>query len=514
MKKILLSTLAALAVSSAAFAGDGTEASPYTVAEVVAMGPDANKKGVFVEGVIVGFINGMSYSDAVFGLPTEDKNQTNIILGGSSSEDDIKYCLPVQLPGNNVRTDLNLWKNPDVLGHRVILGGDIIKYFGQIGIKNTNTYKWVGEAPELGTGGGSGTGGSGSTDGGYLVSGMDDFTIDNVNLPSDLNFVWQWDPAYGAKASAFYNSTNYAAESILISPEIDVPADAQNATFSQALNYLNGNNRADYVNVVIREGNGEWQTANVSAWPAGTDWGFVDNCGIDISAYAGKKIQIGFRYTSSNTCAPTWEVKRLVIGGTPSNPGTPDTPGTGDLTGDNVTFDFTNVASLGFDIPADATEFDLTGKTMTNGVVTLLCEGEGAQTPIRLFSSNGNWTFRIYNGTSVTVSVAEGNVLTGIVFNGTNIGTNWTYSNGSLSGTTWTPQGEVNSVKISKVKTGDNPTIKSMTVYYSGDSGVADVLAAEDSEAVYFNLQGQRVANPERGIFVKVVGGKAVKVLK
>ena len=46
------------------------------------------------------------------------------------------------------------------------------------------------------------------------------------------------------------------------------------------------------------------------------------------------------------------------------------------------------------------------------------------------------------------------------------------------------------------------------------DTGVDEILTADDSEAVYFNLQGQKVNHPERGIFVKVVDGKAVKVVR
>lgn len=46
----------------------------------------------------------------------------------------------------------------------------------------------------------------------------------------------------------------------------------------------------------------------------------------------------------------------------------------------------------------------------------------------------------------------------------------------------------------------------------SKTDGVAGV-AAEDGDAVYFDLQGRKVANPERGIYVKVAAGKASKVV-
>ena len=44
-------------------------------------------------------------------------------------------------------------------------------------------------------------------------------------------------------------------------------------------------------------------------------------------------------------------------------------------------------------------------------------------------------------------------------------------------------------------------------------TAVDSIEAIEEGEAVYFNLQGVRVDNPERGIFVKVVNGKATKVV-
>jgi len=50
-----------------------------------------------------------------------------------------------------------------------------------------------------------------------------EFTIVNKTLPDELSFVWKWTSAnYGMKGSAYYNSTNYAAESWLISPSVDI----------------------------------------------------------------------------------------------------------------------------------------------------------------------------------------------------------------------------------------------------------------------------------------------------
>ncbi len=43
-------------------------------------------------------------------------------------------------------------------------------------------------------------------------------------------------------------------------------------------------------------------------------------------------------------------------------------------------------------------------------------------------------------------------------------------------------------------------------------SGVADIEAAEDVPAVYYNLQGVRVANPANGLFLEVRGNQVRKV--
>lgn len=46
----------------------------------------------------------------------------------------------------------------------------------------------------------------------------------------------------------------------------------------------------------------------------------------------------------------------------------------------------------------------------------------------------------------------------------------------------------------------------------NSNTGVS-VIEAADAAPVYYNLQGQRVANPERGIYIRVAGGKATKVM-
>ena len=112
--------------------GDGSQDNPFDVASVV----DGSAKGsdVWVEGVVVGYVDGMTYSGATFGLPGDGASytNTNILLGPSADCKDPSKCIPVQLPNTgNLRKDLGLGNNPDAYLKTVKLKGNIEKYFGQ-----------------------------------------------------------------------------------------------------------------------------------------------------------------------------------------------------------------------------------------------------------------------------------------------------------------------------------------------------------------------------------------------
>lgn len=74
---------------------------------------------------------------------------------------------------------------------------------------------------------------------------------------------------------------------------------------------------------------------------------------------------------------------------------------------------------------------------------------------------------------------------------------------------TLTKSGEEYSVYAMK----DGVKSEAKTITANVPSGIAGI-EAENGEAVYFNLQGVRVENPENGIFIRVQNGKAVKIMK
>lgn len=62
--------------------------------------------------------------------------------------------------------------------------------------------------------------------------------------------------------------------------------------------------------------------------------------------------------------------------------------------------------------------------------------------------------------------------------------------------------------------TGTNIAVDNCFFYTPGDTAIEGVEADNaDAPAEYFNLQGVKVANPENGLFIKVQGNKATKVV-
>jgi hypothetical protein len=123
------------------------------------------------------------------------------------------------------------------------------------------------------------------------------------------------------KASAYANSTTYAVESWLISPVIDLTSATSPAlTYSQAGNYFT--DLATFLNeatVWAREEGDEWAQLTLTDNLTALSWSFVDTKA-DLSAYAGKKMQIAFKYTSTAAKSGTWEIKNLTVTGS-SNAG-------------------------------------------------------------------------------------------------------------------------------------------------------------------------------------------------
>lgn len=161
-------------------------------------------------------------------------------------------------------------------------------------------------------------------------SGLGKFIIDNKEIGS-LSFVWKHDASYKyMKASAFVNKVNNVTESWLTSPVIDLTGvDKAVLTFEQAINFAKGK-ASQYLTVVATEaGMNNWEPLTIT-YPESDSWNFVASGDVDLNKYAGKKVQLAFKYTSSSEIAATWEVKNVKVAAAENGGGTEPEPGTGD----------------------------------------------------------------------------------------------------------------------------------------------------------------------------------------
>ena len=294
--------------------GSGTADDPYNVA--AGIGLQSEEPIAWVHGYIVGAVkSGLSSvtSNADINWSAPFDLATNVVIADDVTCREISQCIIVNLPaGKPLRTQVNLMDNPDNLGKHLAVNGKLRKYFNQAGLRDSNGTEadFVLEGgvvpPTPGTEIFSETFGN----------GQGQFTIQDVFMPQELSYVWKHDSQYSCmKASAYVSGQNYATESWLVSPTIDLSnVSAATLKFDQAVNYASPDGLSvmvstDYAGEVLQC---TWTELNLSQWPAGTNWTFI-NSTADMSQFAGQRVTIGFKYTSSGNASATWEVKNVVV---------------------------------------------------------------------------------------------------------------------------------------------------------------------------------------------------------
>lgn len=150
-----------------------------------------------------------------------------------------------------------------------------------------------------------------------FADGIGSFTIDNVNLSDGLSYVWSHDDKYNYMKASAYVKKNYAAESLLVSPTINLE-NVSEATlaFEQCINKYFGNIEEE-ATLWIKAGDAEWEQVTITypTLPDGKDWSDWEKQTIDLGKYVGKKIKVGFKYVSTTEAAGTWEIRNFSVTG-------------------------------------------------------------------------------------------------------------------------------------------------------------------------------------------------------
>ena len=146
-----------------------------------------------------------------------------------------------------------------------------------------------------------------------LTDNAEGWTLEQGELTEGLKAVWMQHAKYGLKATGHYGAKpgkNADTEAWAISPEVELKKTSF-LTFEHAIGYKT---EASTQGLYIREGaTGEWQPLEVKTWPGAKNFVYVNSGAIDLKAYTGKKVQFGFKYTSTTAGAATWEIKNFKV---------------------------------------------------------------------------------------------------------------------------------------------------------------------------------------------------------
>ena len=388
MKKILLSFFAFLLMAVTAFAqgtvfswsaaGDWTtltdenektvgvslEQSPYTVVllkesglNAATVNATANDARVYAKGTATVSTTGENMTSLVFAISAQGKRRLPEITPNTGEVTVDTENWTVTWTGDAQSVVLTV-------GEKAVYGTDGATKAGQFNFDNITIFT---------NGEGGGEEGGGETPDEPEVPGVlwsesfgssiGTFTIEDKSKDEALSNVWAFASGYGMKATGYANKTNYAAESWLVSPVLDLTnATDCSIAFQQAANFFqNQDNLKAAVSVKAKAaGDADWTTLDVTPWPEGTSWTFIPSTA-DLKAFDGKKVQIAFVYTSTADVAGTWEVKEFNLHGNgsvslPDEPETPEVPNytsVADLvaaaTADkvSVTYEFANLLVTG-----------------------------------------------------------------------------------------------------------------------------------------------------------------------
>lgn len=277
--------------------GDGSKESPYSPAQVMALGNPGTT--AWVKGYIVGSAADKT-ADSFTTATGASASGTNIFIAATADETDYNKCLPVQLPAGAIRAALNLQANPGNLGMVVTLNGSLEKYFGLPGIKSVSQYKIDGQ------------GGDTPVEPVDPVSSLN-ATFEGVTAISQLPG-WSLKNVIGNKSWYFtsFEENSYAAitdykgtstdgyESWLITPPLNFDAMAKKVLSFQSQAAYTGTDKLEVFVMTTADPS----TATLSALechiaePPATGYsGFEASGEISLESFSGVGY-IGFRYTA------------------------------------------------------------------------------------------------------------------------------------------------------------------------------------------------------------------------
>lgn len=361
---------------------------------------------------------------------------------------------------------------------------------------------------------------------------FDDWTVDNVDLDPELEYVWSWksyNNAYYLNGSGYKNGA-LAAEALAISPVLDLAGvDEPKCWFEHAAKFQT--TLRNLCGMLVREeGATEWTALTIPEWPEAGSWNFVQSGEISLAAFAGKKVQVAFKYVSTSDGADTWEIRNLMFNVIGESGNTPEpTVETTQFTLATTVAAGSYILAIDGKVGSNIVETASYGRlNITDADVTVSGNTITAPTAygIKIASTDNGYTltdcFNRYLG-------MDANYLTIFqLYTELNDGCYWTISladNGTATivnkltectvsqskGSNGDFYSNIAPAKLTEVAEADYNLPK---LYVAGSGSVSDVAVDVNAPAVYFNLQGVQVKGDlTPGLYIRRQGNTASKVL-
>ena len=259
--------------------------------------------------------------------------------------------------------------------------------------------------------------------------------------------------------------------------------------------------------VYIQEGDAEPVMLSINYF-TGTDWDYVSSGIVDLSDYEGKTVHFIFRYTPTSGNNGKWEVKNFYVKGTP-------------VITENATVAASGYGSYCYEYPIDLDKLDENVKAY---IVTNASEGNvtfkqiagtiKGGVPFILYGTAGVHTLTLAASSN---NVPENNMLKGTLSPKYITTVEGDYTNFGLSGGKFVkinngtlPANKAYLPILTSVVEGSTGAPTFDIIFDEGTTGVENVNRVTINDNKYYTLDGRRVENPTKGLYI--VNGKKVMI--
>lgn len=334
-------------------------------------------------------------------------------------------------------------------------------------------------------------------------------TLKADNLPTGWTgdgTIWHGESSYGAVAGSSTSGNGTEGQSYdLVSPDINLNGyEGSKLIFDHTGRDFSTPSSA--CKVFVQEGDDTpVELLGSTDYFTGTNWTWKTNVTVNLSAYDGKNIHIIFRYIPSSGNDGKWEVRNFKIKAA-------------SIQATNVTVAASGYGSYCYEYPIDLDQLDenvkayivtnVEGTTVTFTPITGTIKGG---VPFILYGTSGSHTLTLANEST---NVPDDNMLRGTLAPTYITTENGDYTNFGLSGGKF--------VKINPgtlpankaylpVLTANVPTTNApMQIVFNDATGISQVENVQLSNENYYDLQGRRILNPTKGLYI--VNGKKVVI--